>query len=333
MRPNAPRRGVALLLALLVLGVAGTFLVAGFRAARATAEAHRLALRTAQLDGEVDLAVTSLMATWNSEARSAQGVGVTQAVPADAQDAAAVSRARLTRVSSRVYLATVRLRDRADTTIAVGASVLLRVEAPVFPAFAAGITDGDVRVDGMFQSLPPDPAALAACGASFAGWNPLAVAPGHVAPPPYLPWAPAANDSTYRVFGGVTAADLLARATLDLPSGVPVPTPTASIVRARGDLDLAGGPGEGILVVEGRLRISGPVDFRGVIVALGGFEAASPGASVNGLLLVSGGSPRGILVKSNSYLLLRHDPCVVARVAWRAGRVRPLVRRGRIPIP
>ncbi|HUX15478.1 MAG TPA: hypothetical protein VMW52_03345, partial [Phycisphaerae bacterium] len=98
-------------------------------------------------------------------------------------------------------------------------------------------------------------------------------------------------------------------------------------------LDLAGGPGGGLLVVDGRLRISGPVDYRGVIVALGGLEAGSPWATVTGLLLVSGGSPAGVVVKSSSYLMLQYDPCVVARVAWRAGRVRPLAQRDRIPIP
>lgn len=333
MRRSTPRHGVALLLALLVLGVAGTFLVAGFYAARTTADAYRLALRMAQLDGESELAAASLVATWNPEARSTQGIASTAEVPADAGDPDATSRAWLTRVSPRLYLATVRVRDRRDTTIDARASVLLRVAAPVFPDLAAGITNGDVLADGMFQSLPPDPAALAACGASPVGWNALAVAPGHAAPSPFVERAAAANDSTYRVFGAVTVSDLQSRASVDLPSGIPVPTPIADIAWARGDLDLAGGPGGGILVVNGRLRISGPVDYQGVIVALGGLEAGSPRATVSGLLLVSGGSPAGIVVKSRSYLMLRYDPCVVATVAWRAGRVRPLARRSRIPIP
>ena len=333
MLRSTPRHGVALLLALLVLGVAGTFLVAGFYAARTTADAYRLALRMAQLDGASELAVASLVATWNPEARSTQGIASTQQVPADAGDPGATSRAWLTRVSPRLYLATVHVRDRADTTIAARASVLLQVAAPVFPDLAAGITSGDVLADGMFQSLPPDPAALSACGASPVGWNALAVAPGHAAPPPFVERAAAGSDSTYRMFGAVTVSDLRSRASVDLPSGTPVPTPTADIARARGDLDLAGGPGGGILVVDGRLRFSGPVDYRGVIVALGGLEADSPWAVVNGLLLVSGGAPAGIVVKSTSHLMLRYDPCVVATVAWRAGRVRPLARRSRIPIP
>ncbi|MEO5568305.1 MAG: hypothetical protein ABIR92_07420 [Gemmatimonadaceae bacterium] len=65
----------------------------------------------------------------------------------------------------------------------------------------------------------------------------------------------------------------------------------SGVVHARGDLTIEGGTGEGILIVEGRLAIVGPLEYSGLIIARGGIEASGGGATLTGSFRVSGGPP------------------------------------------
>jgi hypothetical protein len=334
MRPDAPgRRGVALILALLALAVVGTFLVAGFYAARRTETTDRLTWRVAQLDAASDVAMLDVLAQWDSAARFRQEPGSTAMVTLPDPAPRAVARAWLTRISRTLFLATLRSADLTDTSIFVRSSRLLRVKAPEWPAVAALIAGGDVRADGTLRVLAPDSAAGPACPASPSGWAPIAVPPGHVAPGVYVDWDPAGADSTYRAFGGVTLQALAARATVRLTPGRAVEAPSASIILAEGDLDLVGGSGRGLLIVEGRLRLSGPVAFRGVIVALSGLEVSGSAAVVDGIVLVAAASVPAVSVDSSADFTVRFDRCLVEDVAWHAGRPGPVRPRGLTPAP
>ncbi len=332
-RDGPRRRGVALLLALVALVVAGTFLVAGFYAARQTEVADRVAVRTAQVDGANDLAAAAVLTTWDSAARFRQAVGFTLFVPAPVFVPAVQSGAWITRVSPTAYLATLRSSDTADSSIARRASWLLRVDAPRWPSAAALIASGDVRALGVLQILPPGPPEWPTCGPVPGGWVPIAVPPGRTAPGPYVQWAPAGADSTFHTFGGVSLQALSQRATVRLLAGSSVQGPFGAVTVAPGDLELTGGSGRGLLVVEGRLRVSGPLFFRGVVVALGGLEVTGPGAFVEGLVLVGGDREPAVLVNVNADLRLRYDPCLADDVAWHAGRATPLASRGWAPAP
>lgn len=66
------------------------------------------------------------------------------------------------------------------------------------------------------------------------------------------------------------------------------PSPCESrvvLVYAAGDLTLDGGRAQGVLLVEGRLRIAGPFLFSGQIVARGGIESLSDGIELSGIVL------------------------------------------------
>ncbi len=326
--PVPERRGFALLLALLTLGVAGTFLVAGFYAARSDERADRLARRVAQLDGANASALAELGARWDSAARFAQPVGATAEMPVAAPDAGADTRVRITRLSMFLYLAAARSRDRHDTTVAAGATALLRVQAPIFALLAAATARGDVGPPDRIVYLPSDPAAGRACGLAppdGGGILPgFAVPPGRSAPAPWVESIGAGLDSTYQWFGGVALDTLLVRATRELAPGVPNPAPVGAISVARGDLTLTWGFGRGLLIVLGRLILAGPVRFDGVIVAMGGIEVTGTGVLVAGALLAGGGMPNAVLTNGNGNMDLRSDPCLVADVAWHAGVVRPI---------
>lgn len=76
---------------------------------------------------------------------------------------------------------------------------------------------------------------------------------------------------------------LAATADLVLSSGTQATVPTG-VVRAAGDLTLTGGSGEGILIVEGRLTVIGPLYYRGIIISRGGISVASGGVQVSGVV-------------------------------------------------
>jgi hypothetical protein len=57
------------------------------------------------------------------------------------------------------------------------------------------------------------------------------------------------------------------------------------VIYASGDLTVFGGRGQGVLLINGRLRIAGPLRFSGLIVARGGVEAETDGVEISGVVL------------------------------------------------
>lgn len=321
---RAERKGIALLAALIVMVVAGTFLVAAYYAARSDERTARLALRVAQLDGANDRAVASLLATWDSAARFAQDVGVPQDLPLTSADQGVATAMRVTRLSRLLYLVAVRSRDIRDTSVAASGTTLLRVVTPDFPSLGVLTARGDVGPPAGFGYMQADPAALATCGASYSGAADLpgfAVPPDRTAPSPSVGLDAAGADSTYRLFGEMALNDLAARASRELPAGVSASAPTGGISLAQGDLTLTGGEGSGVLIVQGRLMLDGPVVFRGVVIVLGGLEARSTGSLFEGLVLVDAASSPAVVANDHALVTVRFDPCVVSATTWHAGRV------------
>jgi hypothetical protein len=61
------------------------------------------------------------------------------------------------------------------------------------------------------------------------------------------------------------------------------------IIYAAGDLTLDGGRAQGVVLVEGRLRLAGPLVFSGVVIARGGIETVADGVDMTGVV-ISGAS-------------------------------------------
>jgi hypothetical protein len=57
------------------------------------------------------------------------------------------------------------------------------------------------------------------------------------------------------------------------------------VIYAGGDLTLAGGRAQGVLLVEGRLRLAGPLLLSGVVIARGGIETLADGVTINGIVI------------------------------------------------
>ncbi len=324
---------MALLLALVALGVAGSFVAAAFFGARIAGAADRLAQRTLQLQGATDIALAQLIQAWDAARWLRQPVGTTQPLLEFDVDAGAHTRGWITRVSGRTFLATIRATDRADSTAAAGATHLLRVESPRFPGLAALVARGDVRADGLLETSADDSADASGCGSMAAAVPGIMVPLGRTAPPMAVEGREAGNDSTYLVFGTSSLDALVRGATLELGAGAAVAAPAAVVAHAAGDLELVGGSGSGILIVDGRLRVTGPASYRGVIVASGGVEVSAAGVTVDGLILSASADASSVLVKPNADLHLRYSPCAVEAAVWPVGRLRLVIPRGWAPAP
>jgi hypothetical protein len=96
------------------------------------------------------------------------------------------------------------------------------------------------------------------------------------------------------------------------------------IIYAPGDFMLAGGRGQGILLVRGDFSIRGSAAFYGLVVALGRFEA-EVGPSVHGAIMALGDSLAPSHVEGTARL--QYSSCALTRALRQAGIARPLAER------
>jgi hypothetical protein len=99
------------------------------------------------------------------------------------------------------------------------------------------------------------------------------------------------------------------------------------ILHVSGDLTLAGGEGQGILLVDGNLEFSGPYRFYGLVLVRGGISVPSAGAGValKGAVFASqvGASSAPV-----SGVQVSFSKCIVDRVLQSSGQLIPLRSRG-----
>ena len=96
------------------------------------------------------------------------------------------------------------------------------------------------------------------------------------------------------------------------------------VVYAPGELRLTGGVGQGVLLVEGDLELSGGAEFFGAVVGRGRLTTSGAGGTIVGGLLVAN---TGALRSSVGAGSVRHSSCVLARAL--AGSARPRLSVGR----
>ena len=319
MRPERARRGVVLLAALVVLGVVGTLLTAGYFVERERWAVRLAAGRSAQLRAAAEAAAADALAQWDSAARFRQPPGSTEALPGPWSASESRLSGRVTRLSTWSYHVALRATDLRDDSLSARSASVMYVDAPRFSSSGALIAGGDVRVSGSLTWQPVDSAAAVECEAPE-GWSGgIVTAPGRAAPAGAAVDPGAADDSTYTAFGGVTRAVLATRADVSLPAGSVIEAPEGNVTHAMGNLELTGGAGSGLLLVDGALRVSGSVTFRGVIVVAGGFTVVAGTFALAGQLR-SAAAATAVDVNTTGAMRLRYDPCAIRDVEWHAGR-------------
>jgi hypothetical protein len=100
-----------------------------------------------------------------------------------------------------------------------------------------------------------------------------------------------AEDSTnVSTLGFLLVDSLAAVADQRLPAGTILPIGDG-IIHVSGDATVTGGSGTGALIVDGRLTITGPLSYEGVIVARGGVSVVVPGVTITGIVRAAGAPP------------------------------------------
>lgn len=97
----------------------------------------------------------------------------------------------------------------------------------------------------------------------------------------------AADSSNVVTVGRIGIDSIAATADLRLERGV-VWSAMSGVVHAAGDLIIDGGIASGILIVEGKLTIAGPLRYAGLIVARGGIQITTQSARVSGAIRMIG---------------------------------------------
>jgi Tfp pilus assembly protein PilX len=177
-----------------------------------------------------------------------------------------------------------------------------------------------------------------ACGPSCAGGA-----------PPVAQLVAASDTLSYFAFGELGWSDVVATAR-PVPS-VASPTPSSSagacltsdpanwgdpgralpqgacegffpVLHASGDLHLAGGVGQGVLLVDGALTISGGARFVGMVIARGAVHAHGSGGRIEGALMAA--SQGGTTSAIAGPLTVVHSRCALQAAEQTAERVLPI---------
>lgn len=311
------RRGVALATALFALVAIAALVhsivapaVAAQRAATTMALHHRL-------ESAAERELADVAGGWGRSRWLALAVGESEVVTSGQGDAPRIVRTSTRHAPDVWQVAVEATAAGGDSRVVARRSVLLELRAdsvPLLPGVMAGgpIELGASAVVASDPVCPGGPAIVAAPGSRVD--VPDELASGVVRD------GGASDPARYTSPGGFALGTLDADAVIVLAAGAVVsPRPEAlgstclegsanwgdpagpgagacgsrrPVIRALGDLHVAGGAGQGILHVAGTLRIAGPFRFRGLIVAENGILAGGENVQVAGALL--GGATAGI---------------------------------------
>lgn len=168
---------------------------------------------------------------------------------------------------------------------------------------------------------------------------------------------PLANqDSTYFEFGGVSWNDMVRSANIII-SGSPRPRPSYNadgsckksdtenwgdvnripllpgkcegyfpIIYSPGDIDFQGGKGQGILLVEGDLKVTGGFEFFGPVIVKGKLVTSGTGGHFNGGVMAS-----NVDLEQNSVLgdaVINYSSCAIAAAVMGSTLPTPAIQRG-----
>jgi hypothetical protein len=246
-------------------------------------------------------------------------------------------------VGNEPLRAQVRLGQLVRTRVAeVAPLAALSVAGAAVLGIGAEVDGRDTNPPGRADCPPPDPDSAVAGVAAGA----VSLAPGSAidGSPPVtirLPSEPSAFDAlasaaTVTVPGGTwttlpatvgTACDVSAPANWGAPSDPLSPCWNyLPIIHVRGDLTLAAGEGQGILLVDGDLTVIGSYRFYGLVSARGRLSVAGSGARATLTGTVEAGSV-GSPSEPAAELSVKYSKCMFSNALLSSGVLVPLFSR------
>jgi hypothetical protein len=340
-----PRAGIALATTLYFLVLLALLVVGTLYSARAAGVSGELLIEDAELTAATERLLTDAISSWPARDRAGQPIAtsVRQTVAVDARITGAIS---TTRLSTRFFWIVADV-GRAVDAAGRRSSIIVRLVDDGPAVSAALVARGDVLlgggaiVEGARDSgdCSPFDSTLAAIEV---GTGALVRSEDVTPLPSWRASDLAASDVPYEQLGGRTWAQMPADLEIE-PGAVLTPMPSPSgecgapqapddwgeplgagacaswvpVIHARGDLTIAGGRGQGILLVEGRLRVTGALRFRGLIVSRGDVEMRADGVEISGAILsgastnVGAGSGSSVVIRGR--VTLRASRCDVTR--------------------
>jgi hypothetical protein len=349
-RVTARRRGSALLLVLVAMVVLAVLSSASMMSAFQEARSSRAAQIQQRALTVAEFALNQQLSNWRPQRQSmAMGAIDSMAVGVDLGDTAIVRVQRLTSTDFNVVSVGRAGIGNGLMEAQREVSMLVTFRAPTVRPGGILTSFGDVDVQGSptlsgRNTTPPGwPACATAARDTFAiSYNPssrisvqkpASQAIGGTRADPR-----AADPRNYDTFGTDTWASMIARANVRVTGNIS-PSPTGSsttcntfssnwgeprrgmgtvagcmdyfpIIYSPGDLDLQTGRGQGILIVDGRLRIRGNFEFVGLILVRDEFEAEG-NMSLHGAVMSRNADNAETRVRGNGTLM--YSRCAVDR--------------------
>ncbi len=172
--------------------------------------------------------------------------------------------------------------------------------------------------------------------------------------PPFVGGDTTVTAQTFTDFGGITFAELAALADHNLSGTVTGAGPSLTglacntgdadnwgepftgtafgacsdhfpILYAPGDVSLSGGRGQGILLVEGDLNLSGGVEFFGVVIVQGSVKSTGTGGHITGGVMAAQADFDPTTLTGNS--VAQFSSCSIARALQLSANAQPLAGR------
>jgi hypothetical protein len=155
----------------------------------------------------------------------------------------------------------------------------------------------------------------------FSDWAALtAMANLNIPPGTYTGLAPSASGLTCNTGSATNWGEPLE------PALVPACRPYMPIIYVNGDIHISAGRGQGILLVNGDLELTGGFEFDGVVIARGRLRTTGTGNHVTGGVMASNVDLDEDALLGNA--VLRYSSCAVQRVAATASPGAQLKSRG-----
>jgi hypothetical protein len=320
-RECASKQGIAIVAALYFMTIIAVLAVAVLYSARQWTRTEDRAIRDAALSAAVEEGLVGLVSDWSSPDRAEQAVGSTVQIAPVRQSGLQVA-AHITRLTQSVYWLQAEARGAGPFGARHRATLLVRVPEWQPPSRSPLLSAGDILLgtntrilmdnDGFpacsdgggdaAVTLAPDARMQLAAGYPVAE-RPVTRVDSAVASPLAVlaatgaPWEELVRHADIRLSPGsrvtpLPVVDANGCADTDHNWGEPLRQAPSSIcerrwpvVYASGDLTLDGGRAQGVLLVEGRLRLAGPLLMSGLVVARGGIETVADGITITGIVI------------------------------------------------
>lgn len=324
MSPN--KHGMALVTTIAVVTLVALLSVTTLSLSTRVEQGSYLAVRDARLNAASGYALATVIVEWRTRSLGSLAVGGTRAFPVAGLTSPPVS-VTITRTTPALFWVV------AQATGSDGSvrreNLILVLETPTADSIPPILSGGSVVLSDRFRlTVDSTPGCSSSSADLMIGTDATVSSSRGAVPALMVERSPLVSDSSFmRRIGPVEVESFRSTADLTLAAGTTTNVQDG-VVYATGDLTLTGGTGEGLVIVNGRLTIAGPITFTGIIVARNGIRTSASGAVVIGAIRAGPANDgESATVDLGHEIEIRRSPCALQTVLGKVVTPRPA--RGR----